>query len=487
LAGNDLKVEVKNLETGVSLSDITGLTAEDLQYTVLFEYIENGRAAAVGDKFSITVTGPQGVVLRETEYTLTLEDIQGGRVTVDVTLPYRFTMDLAEGLNLISVPLASDEPWTLRDLTEHIGTENVDMIIYLKDNKLIGYAPDSPEDTSADVPVMSDEAYIVVMKSPTSVTFIGEACDSEVSLSKELDTMSLPVNPGSWLLSDLANYIGPNLSSIIWYDRTVGRFVRYNPAEPEIGDTIICGGQGYIVSMTEPTVVTFEGWPWVNPPATVASPPVPIARNFTTTPLLAIEGTVLREDTGQALNGIKVTVNNLSTGMSVTTDIGSTAGNGQYLNILADLTGNRAAQVGDILEVKALDSTGVFGVEPIRYIVTPEDVKASKISLSDLLLSPIPKESALLANYPNPFNPETWIPFKLSSTADVTVRIYNVKGQLVRTLNLGDKAAGTYVNRRKAAYWDGKNEHGEAVASGVYFYSIQAGKFSATRRMAMVK
>jgi len=114
-------------------------------------------------------------------------------------------------------------------------------------------------------------------------------------------------------------------------------------------------------------------------------------------------------------------------------------------------------------------------------------VQAGKISLGGLSLSPMPKRSVLLPNYPNPFNPETWIPFELSKAADVTVRIYNAKGQLVRNLILGNKAAGTYVNREKAAYWDGRNEHGEKVASGVYFYSIQAGRYTATRKMVMRK
>jgi hypothetical protein len=93
----------------------------------------------------------------------------------------------------------------------------------------------------------------------------------------------------------------------------------------------------------------------------------------------------------------------------------------------------------------------------------------------------------LYANYPNPFNPDTWIPYYLSQDSDVTIRIYNSAGQLVRTLNLGRQATGIYIDKDKAAYWDGKDDLGQQVASGVYYYTIQAGDFSATRKMVIVK
>ena len=96
-------------------------------------------------------------------------------------------------------------------------------------------------------------------------------------------------------------------------------------------------------------------------------------------------------------------------------------------------------------------------------------------------------ESALLANYPNPFNPETWIPYQLSAAADVSVSIYAIDGTLVRRLDLGHQSAGVYRSRSRAAYWDGRNELGERVASGLYFYTLTAGDFTATRKMLIRK
>ena len=108
-------------------------------------------------------------------------------------------------------------------------------------------------------------------------------------------------------------------------------------------------------------------------------------------------------------------------------------------------------------------------------------------NLQRLLALLTPERTALLTNYPNPFNPETWIPYQLSESAEVTLRIYAVSGALVRTLNLGHQPAGIYHQRSRAAYWNGKNELGEPVASGVYFYTLTAGDFTATRKMLIMK
>ena len=108
-------------------------------------------------------------------------------------------------------------------------------------------------------------------------------------------------------------------------------------------------------------------------------------------------------------------------------------------------------------------------------------------NLQRLLALLIPEETALLPNYPNPFNPETWIPYQLSEPAEVTLRIYAVNGILVRTLALGLRPAGIYQSRSRAAYWDGKNDVGEPVASGLYFYTLTAGEFTSTRKMLIRK
>ena len=107
--------------------------------------------------------------------------------------------------------------------------------------------------------------------------------------------------------------------------------------------------------------------------------------------------------------------------------------------------------------------------------------------LEQLLATLIPKETALLANYPNPLNPETWIPYQLSEPTNVRLTLYDINGRVVRDLDLGHQRAGKYESRSRAAYWDGRNAVGESVASGVYFYTLTAGEFTATRRMLILK
>ena len=107
--------------------------------------------------------------------------------------------------------------------------------------------------------------------------------------------------------------------------------------------------------------------------------------------------------------------------------------------------------------------------------------------LERLLASLTPKETVLLPNYPNPFNPETWIPYQLSESVAADITIYSADGQLVRRLSFGYQPAGRYESRSRAAYWDGRNETGELVASGLYFYTLTAGEFSETRKMLIRK
>lgn len=111
----------------------------------------------------------------------------------------------------------------------------------------------------------------------------------------------------------------------------------------------------------------------------------------------------------------------------------------------------------------------------------------SDIPASPELIAELPQTTQLMPNYPNPFNPETWIPYHLANAGDVQITIYDMKGIVVRTLPLGHQSAGYYTHRDRAAYWDGRNDLGERVASGVYFYRLQANDISPVRKMVILK
>ena len=120
-------------------------------------------------------------------------------------------------------------------------------------------------------------------------------------------------------------------------------------------------------------------------------------------------------------------------------------------------------------------------------MTVPSPFSREIASLQRLLESLVPEKTRLLANYPNPFNPETWIPYQLAEPTEVSIFIYAADGKLVRTLELGHQSVGIYGSRSQAAHWDGRNEVGESVASGLYFYTLTTGRFIATRRMLIRK
>ena len=137
-----------------------------------------------------------------------------------------------------------------------------------------------------------------------------------------------------------------------------------------------------------------------------------------------------------------------------------------------------------VAEMALRDRAGNFSKYDFTEIVRFE---IGDTTAAPQLVAELPQITQLMPNYPNPFNPETWIPYQLANASDVQITIYDTKGIVVRTLGLGHQAAGYYTDRNRAAYWDGRNGLGENVASGVYFYQLQTNDVSRTRKMVILK
>ena len=190
--------------------------------------------------------------------------------------------------------------------------------------------------------------------------------------------------------------------------------------------------------------------------------------------------------------------------------VGQDFGKAKPTNARADVNGDRKINISDLIlvaqhlgdlsgiaaapSVLALRSIGLDAAIVQAWIAQAQVENDGSLvfqrgiaNLQRLLALLTPEETALLANYPNPFNPETWIPYQLAKPATVTLHIYAVSGGLVRMLDLGHQPAGVYQQRTRAAYWDGRNQLGEPVASGVYFYTLTAGDFTATRKMLILQ
>jgi hypothetical protein len=179
----------------------------------------------------------------------------------------------------------------------------------------------------------------------------------------------------------------------------------------------------------------------------------------------------------QAITGLKASFDSnprwlLPTDSSLTVDVTGKGESGRKPHVLLPFTFrvSRSAPPESSLPVtlRLADDKGNCWTKSIRFEV-------------------LPGKFLLRQNYPNPFNPETWIPYQITEDCDVTIRIFNSLGRLVRTLDLGYREAGFHLSKSDAAYWDGENDSGEEVSSGVYFYHLQAGKFSDVKKMLILR
>ena len=411
-----------------------------------------------------------------------------------------YTLSIPAGLNLIHVPLqvsavdgVAKTLTSISDLYDALGGVNAVNFLITYDTSTQGwltYFGVSEKGTANDKTLTDAMGIIAGMKIPTSVRLTGKPLgnngSSTIGLTPGLNIVGLPLRDSRVnRVSDLLRLDGiwgnvPIVTFTVNGDFTlVGRAGDSN-------DIPITGGQGFILTAQRATTVTLSGEGWTNDSATAAPlmalTGLPVRH---TTPVLALKGEIVDEVSAVNRVGFRVTVKNLSTGRQVaTTAADAEAG---YRLTIVDIETMRAARVGDVLEISAQSKSPFIGVGPLQYTVTVEDVKQGWIQLPALVAYEIPTETELLANYPNPFNPETWIPYRLAEDADVKLTIYDGKGRVVRAIDVGHRIAAVYESRSKAIYWDGRNAVGEQVASGVYFYSLTAGDYSATRKMLVLK
>ncbi|MFC1713984.1 alpha/beta hydrolase-fold protein [Candidatus Poribacteria bacterium] len=300
-----------------------------------------------------------------------------------------------------------------------------------------------------------------------------------MDLSPGLNMISVPLAPVvQYTARSLAEEIGA--TAVIKYDTMLGKFVGFTPAASGDGFAIN-GGEGCIVNVIAGGTVAFTGAAWANEPSVAAAPPVQSSGAWA----FVVSGSVLDGGLMSASDGgYTAVVKNLRTGETFTEPVDPS---GYFAAAWADLNRRAVIGAGDKVEVAVVDSGGGIVSGPFIHEVTLDAIRDAVVNVRLNLGAIIPAKSVLLQNYPNPFNPETWMPYHLSNANPVMVKIYSASGQLIRTLDLGHRDAGIYASRSKAAYWDGRNEAGEEVASAVYFYSITAGDFSAMRKMVVKK
>ena len=499
----------------VTGNDQQGLPGATLENPFVVEILDGNGVAFEGVPIAFTVTsgdGTLGVATVTTDSngraqsTLTLGPNLGKnnvRVSVEgISQPEiftaigespKFTLSVPTGISLIHVPLnvtAIDEvPLTIvsmSDLYDALGgAEKVNFLVTRDAQRWRIYFGSQNKGTSGDKALTDDLGIIAAMKDAVTIRLGGDALgrdgSSVITLHRGTNLVGVPLSDSRITrVTDLLSLEGiqGNVTVIIVWDN--GAFKEVARVSND-GNIPITGGQSFILTAQRAARVAISGNGWYNTSGTTAAPSVAVTgiEVGDATPVLALRGSIVDEvrvwsergrDAVPTESGIRVTVKNLSTGNAVTAVTGDEhlslpdkvklIGVGYQLAVV-DMESGRAAQVGDVLEVSAETSNPLIRVRSLRYTVTAADVRNSRILLPELVAYEIPTETALLPNYPNPFNPETWIPYQLAEDADVTLSIYDTKGVTVRRLDLGHQLAGYYADRGKAAYWDGRNNQGE--------------------------
>ena len=300
----------------------------------------------------------------------------------------------------------------------------------------------------------------------------------EMALAPGLNMISLPLMPAEpYTASSFVEAVGATV--VIRLNTTMQQFEGFTADQGGDGFAIE-GGQGYIVNVPGGGMVAFTGTAWNNTMEDAAA--APGIQLPSTTWAFVVSGDLLETETGVSYT---VVAKNRRTGEVATRLVSSE--HKEFNTVWADLSRKSVIEAGDTLEVILFDDMGNIVSGPFTQTVDIEDLRNAYLSLPLTVGDVHPAETILAQNFPNPFNPETWIPYQLEKSADVVLQIYDTSGGIVRTIDLGFKQQGFYMTRSTAAYWDGRNNMGEQVASGVYFYSLQTADFSATRKMLILK
>ncbi|MDE0556753.1 MAG: spondin domain-containing protein [Candidatus Poribacteria bacterium] len=379
-----------------------------------------------------------------------------------------FDVTLEPGLNMISIPLMPAEPYTAKSLAEMLGATIV-IQLDAATQSFDGYTVADGDDGFG---IDGGKGYIVNTPAGGMVKFTGDAWDNQPEpVVEEPAAEEVAEEPAAEEAAAEEVVEEPAVEEVAEEpaaEEAAAEEVAEAPAEeaaaeetaeaPEVEDAAN-GDAAANGAAAAPALSTFKSaWAFV-----------------VTSDIQGMEtGTVYR-----------LVAENLRTGTIASQNI--TMGVRHSSAVWADLNRKSVVEAGDRLEIALYDDRGRVVSGPFQRTVTTTDIRNAFLSV-DLTVGDVrPQETVLAQNFPNPFNPETWIPYQLSESTEVSIQIYDVSGRLVRTLNLGWQPVGSYMTPSSAAYWDGRNAIGERVASGIYFYTLQTSDFAATRRMVILK
>ena len=365
-----------------------------------------------------------------------------------------FTVMLEAGLNMISIPLMPAEPYTAKSLAEMLGAT----VVIQLDAATQSFTGYTVADEGDGFGIDGGKGYIVNTPAGGMVKFTGDAWDNQPEPEEVPAEEEAPAE----------------------------EVVEEEAAEEEVAEEPAAEEEAPAeeVAEEEEEAAEEEVADAGDAAADVAdaAPAAPSLSTYKSAWAFIVTSDIHGMETGTAYT---LVAENLRTGIVASENITSTARRSSA--VWADLNRKSVVEAGDKLKVSLYDDHGRIVSGPFQRTVTTSDIRNAFLSLQLNVGDVQPQDTLLAQNYPNPFNPETWIPYQLSKATEVKIDIYDVSGHLVRSLDLGWQATGSYMTPSSAAYWDGKNAVGERVASGIYFYTLQTADFTATRRMVILK
>ncbi len=491
MAGQISQIDIENtlrFNNGLSLLTLTAAELlEVIEHTVARS--EPGATPGqfpqvAGVAFSFDISQPMGSRVRSlvlTDATGNPTDIvaQNGKVVGDTNRPFRMiTIDfLADG--------GDNYPYSTFP-----NTDRVDLSAVMTEAQSGGQATFTAPGTEQDA--LAEYLASTFSITPYTVSDVGPQGDERIqNLAFRSD--SLIVTPPTMSAFNMQlraglNMISPPLMSdvpytarsfieklgatvVIEFDPSVSSFIGFTANSSGDGFAIE-GGKGYIINVARSKVVRFTGRAWENSRRTTpAAPTVPqIPEVWALVLHVQLEG----------IDGVTLTVHNRRTGVSEIIDVNESHA------VWADVNRSTVASINDILTIEVRDASG----ELIHILHHEIDARDIRRAFTELILTPEnlkPRRTLLLANYPNPFNPETWIPYQLANDTHAAIHIYAQTGEPIRFLDLGFQQAGYYVGKSRAVYWDGRNGSGERLTSGVYFYQLITPRSTSIRKMVILK
>ena len=376
-----------------------------------------------------------------------------------------FDVMLEPGLNMVSVPLMPSEPYTASSLAELLGATVV-IQLNAATQSFVGY---TVADGGEGFGIEGGKGYIVNTPAGGMVKFTGDAWDNQ---PEPEPVVAEPAVAEPVAEAEVEAPEAEEAAEAVAEEPAVAEPVAEAEGEaPEAEEAV-----------AEEPAAEEAAEEVAEEAAADAAAAAPALSTFRSAWAFIVTSDIQGMDTGTAYT---LVAENLRTGSIATQNI--TTGVKRSSAVWADLNRKSVVEAGDKLQIALYDDRGRVVSGPFQRTVATTDLRNAFLSV-DLRVGDVrPQDTLLAQNFPNPFNPETWIPYQLSEATEVSIQIYDVSGRLVRSLALGWQPVGSYMTPSSAAYWDGRNAVGERVASGIYFYTLQTSGFAATRRMVILK